>query len=631
MTRILSLAFVLLFSFGGAHAQGGLLDTLGKSLGLSNNQGNPVFLEPDQAFVFTAQAIDRNTVRLHWDVTEGYYLYRDKIEVSLPDTFAVSIASLDKPKGEMKHDESFGDMAVYHNNVDVTARLVAKQGMPDKVTLSVVYQGCADAGLCYPPITKTVTLNLPAATSPITATPATSATTTTVAPEGNTLAKNAAAVTAGNEQDQLADMLSNRSTLAVIATFFGLGILLAFTPCVFPMIPILSSIIVGQGSQLTGRRGFVLSLTYVLAMALTYTVAGVFAGLFGENLQVMFQNPWILGSFSIVFVALALSMFGFYELQLPAGLQSRLSELSNRQQGGTLIGVAIMGLLSALIVGPCLAPPLAGALIYIGQTGDAILGGIALFALSMGMGAPLLLIGASAGRYLPKAGRWMETVKAVFGVLLLGVAIWMLERILPIQITLLMWAALLITSSIYMGALEPLGDAVGGWQKLWKGLGLVTLLYGTLLLIGTFSGAKDMLEPLAGLQISAAPSQQTSETPFTRIKTVADLENALDQARTLGKPVMLDFYADWCVACKEMEHKTFTDPGVRQRLNDFVLLQADVTANDEADKALLQHFKILGPPSIMFFDRNGNERKDQRVVGFMSPQPFLAQLQRAAQ
>jgi thiol:disulfide interchange protein DsbD len=384
---------------------------------------------------------------------------------------------------------------VYHDRVDLTLPLVRQTAAATEIELVAKYQGCAERGICYPPQTKRVRLSLPDATgATATAAPALPAASPPVAsPPGIVAAEPV------SEQDRIAAVLAGGSLWAVVALFFGFGLLLAFTPCVFPMIPILSGIIAGQGSRITTRRAFVLSLVYVLAMALTYAVAGVLAGLFGANIQAAFQDPWILSAFALVFVALALSMFGFYELQLPSALQSRLAELSNRQEGGTLIGVAIMGLLSALIVGPCVAPPLAGALIFIGQTGDALLGGVALFFLSLGMGAPLIAIGTSAGKLLPRAGAWMDAVKAAFGVALLAVAILLLERILPAALSMLLWGLLLICSAVYLGALSQLPATAGGWDRLWKGLGVAMLIYGALMLAGAAAGGKDTLQPLRGI------------------------------------------------------------------------------------------------------------------------------------
>jgi thiol:disulfide interchange protein DsbD len=434
-----------------------------------------------------------------------------------------------------------------------------------------------------------------------------------------------------SEQDQMSNALRSGNNLLTLIAFFGAGLLLAFTPCVFPMIPILCGIIVGQGEDQTVRKSFGLSLVYVLAMAATYTIVGILVGLSGENIQAWFQDPWIIGTFAAIFVALSLSMFGFYELQMPASVQSKLTQISNSQQGGTLVGVAIMGFLSALIVGPCVTAPLVGALIYIADTGDAVLGGMALFSLSMGMGAPLLAIGASAGKVLPKAGAWMDAVKAVFGVLLLALAIWLLERVAPAAATMALWGSLLIVSAIYMGAIDALPEGGSGWRKLWKGLGLLMLVYGIILIIGLASGGRDVFNPLKGINVSSGSThtQQTSHLAFKQIKGVEGLNAALADAKKQGKTVMLDFYADWCVSCKEMEALTFSDPTVKTALSNSVLLQADVTPNDDKDTELYKHFGIIGPPSIMFFDKSGNELKNYRVVGFMPAEKFSQHVNRA--
>ncbi len=568
-------------------------------------------LDPEVAFRMTADAIDGNTVLARWEIAPKHYLYRDKFSFQLQDAAGVTLGQPLIPAGEEKDDEFFGRIQVFHDGLEVRVPVVREHAAALPLKLVIGYQGCAEAGICYPPQKKTVSFELPAG-----------------AVGGTTpVAAAAAPVTTEplSEQDSLAASLASGNTAMTVLTFFGLGLLLAFTPCVFPMIPILSSIIVGQGASITTRRAFTLSVVYVLAMALTYTVAGVIAGLFGANLQATFQNPWILGAFAAVFVALALSMFGFFELQLPSSLQSRITEISNRQQGGNLTGVAVMGLLSALIVGPCVAPPLMGALIYIGQTGDAVLGGAALFALSLGMGAPLLAVGVSAGKFLPRAGGWMDTVKAVFGVLMLAVAVWMLERILPATVVMVLWALLFIVPAVYMGALDPIAGK-GGWQKLWKGLGVVLLVYGALLLIGTASGGRDPLAPLDHLRFAGGAVQQP-HLQFKTIKSSADLDRELAAAG--GRPVMLDFYADWCISCKEFEKYTFSDPDVIAALQGAVLLQADVTANDEADQALLKRFGLIGPPAILFFDTVGEERKNYRVVGFMKPEQFRPQVEAA--
>ncbi len=585
----------------------GLLGSIGQRLGLGG--GEETFLQPEQAFVPGVEVVDPYTLRASWEIADGYYLYRDKFSFEIEGEPGVTIASVDLPRGKEKNDEAFGLMEVFYHEALATLALEREEKGARELTLVVKFQGCADAGFCYPPMRQAIPVTLPAATQP--------------PPE-----RTAAAPAPGyvSEQDRLARSLGEQSIALSMLTFFGLGLLLTFTPCVFPMIPILSSIIAGQGERITTGRAFTLSLVYVLAMALTYTAAGVVAGYTGANLQAAFQNPWILGTFALVFVALSLSMFGFYELQMPARLQSRLTELSNRQRGGTLPGVAVMGFLSALIVGPCVAAPLAGALIYISQTGDAVLGGLALFSLSMGMGAPLLLIGTSAGKLLPKAGPWMDAIKAVFGVMLLAVAIWMVERIVPGPVALALWAALFIVSAIYLRALEPLQPEASGWSRLWKGLGVFLLVYGAILLLGAASGGRDLLRPLAGLNtpVAVAASGQTvaGHLQFRQIKGVAGLEQALEEARRNGQPVMLDFYADWCVSCKEMEAVTFSDPAVIAALDGVMLLQADVTANDEQDKALLQRFGLIGPPSILFFDSSGRELRPYRLVGFLGPEEF---------
>ena len=418
------------------------------------------------------------------------------------------------------------------------------------------------------------------------------------------------------------------SPVAAIAAFFFAGLLLAFTPCVFPMVPILSGIIVGQGERLTTARAFWLSLIYVLAMAVTYTIAGVLAGLFGQNLQAIFQNPWILSGFVLVFVLLALSMFGFFELQLPSALQTRLAAASSRQQGGGFAGVAVMGFLSALIVGPCVAPPLMAALIVIGSSGDAVLGGAALFALSIGMGLPLIVFGVSAGKLLPKAGPWMDAIKAVFGVGLLALAIWMLERILPGALIMLLWGALAIACGVYLGALERLGSEATGWQRLWKALGVLLLVLGIAQVVGAASGGDYWLRPLAHLRGAAEGEAAESHAAFRRIKSLAELEQALVQASAAGQGAMMDFYADWCVECKRMERNTFPEAGVQALLAGMVTLQADVTAHDSIDQELMRAFGIIGPPAILFFDRSGNELADYRLVGYFDPDTFSAHLQR---
>ena len=556
------------------------------------------------------------TLVFDFAVAQGYHLYQDKIKVRVHSGEA-TLGPLQLPQATVTDDPVFGEVAVFER--DFSAQLPVGSVLKT-ADIQLTYQGCSvDAGVCYPPTKKTVTVSEQDFAAPLSATMSADVSTTVPATTATTNPNK----TDLSESDRITQTLEDSSVWLIIGTFFLFGLLLSLTPCVFPMIPILSSIIVGQGDQITTRRAFTMSLVYVLAMSVTYTVAGVLAGVFGENLQAMFQNPWIIGTFALVFVALAFSMFGFYELQLPAGLQNKITQVSNQQKGGTLTGVAVMGFLSALIVGPCVAPPLAGALIYIGQTGDALLGGTALFAMSLGMGVPLLLLGTSAGKLLPRAGAWMDNVKAVFGVLMLGLAIWMADRILPDWTTLMLSGLLLIGSGVYLGALEPIGEK-SGWHKLFKSMGVISLVYGVIMLVGLASGGQQLLQPLKGVSGASAIAQQSSGLAFKKIDDLAALEAELAK----GQPVMLDFYADWCVSCKEMEAMTFTDPKVQQALSGVTLLKADVTDNTEAHKALMKHFNIVGPPAILFF-QNGQEQKAQRVVGFQNATQFTQNIEEA--
>lgn len=592
------------------------LEAIGKRLGLE--PADDEFLEPDEAFQVSVINQEPDLLLVHWEIAEGYYLYRDKFRVELADGAGkVALGTPELPAGETYHDEFFGDVQIFHHAADMRLPLVRSGTEPTEITLQLGYQGCAEAGICYPPIRKQIPVALAAYTA--------GASTAPVAPQPP-------ATVSGSRQDDIVRVLQDSGLGWVMLFFFGAGLLLAFTACVYPMIPILSSIIVGQGESITAGRGFLLSLVYVEAVALTYAVIGIASAQLGAGVQAFFQNPWILGLFALIFVGLALSMFGFYNLQLPASWQARLSETSNRQQGGTLAGVGIMGVLSALIVGPCAGPVLIGALIYTSQSGDYLTGALAMFALGNGMGAPLLVIGTSGGKLLPRAGGWMNTVKAVFGVILLGVAILMLERILPGPVTLMLWALLLIIPAIYMGALDPLPAGVSGWRRFWKGLGVGMLVYGVILILGAAGGGRDPLRPLHSLTaLTGAPAGtgQVSHLEFRRIKSVEDFTTALQASTRQGKPVLLDFYADWCTYCIKMEDYTFSDPRVQAALADTTLLQADVTANDAADKALLNHFGLFAPPAILFFGTAGEERRNYRLVGFLDADEFLEHLQGA--
>jgi thiol:disulfide interchange protein DsbD len=569
-------------------------------------------LPADQAFQFFAEVKDADTVEVSWRIAEGYYLYREKFALSVPDASSVKLGSYAVPRGETKEDEAFGTVEVFYDRLSFDVPLVRTQKQPVTLALDARYQGCAERGVCYPPIQKVVTLELPASAGGL---------------PGQQAHRGDVRAAPMSEQDRIARALNERSFWLTLLSFLGSGLLLAFTPCIFPMIPILSGIIVGQGAGVTTRRAFLLSLSYVLAAALAYTVFGVLAAVFGSNLQAALQEPWVIGSFSAVFVLLALSMFGIYQLQMPGFIQSRIAEISRKTRGGTITGAAAMGFLSALIVGPCVAAPLAGALIYIGQTGDVLLGGLALFALGLGMGIPLLLIGASAGKLVPKAGMWMNAVRAVFGVGLLAVAIWLVERIVPTAVGMLLWAMLLIIPAIYLSALDALPVQASGWRKLWKGLGIAMLTYGILLLVGVASNSQDPLQPLRALAVVNGNEPERPVARFEIVRNVDDLQKQLASASAKRQWVMLDFYADWCISCKEMERYTFSDPDVRTALSHAVWLQADVTENTAEDAALLRHFGLLGPPAVLFFGPDQTERKAYRIVGDMRADRFLQHVQ----
>lgn len=577
-------------------------------------------LPVEEAFQMRSELGAAGEVRLIWEVKPDYYLYRDKIQFVVPEH--LTLVDRRDIQGEMKEDPLFGRVEVYHSEARVDLLLGHQPGKEGAGTLSVTYQGCWDGGVCYPPVTETLDVShLPPATGLAWAEPVSAAVAESEPP--------AVSQPFVSEQDQFAGLLSGGNWLLMLGAFFLAGLALSFTPCVLPMIPILSGIIAGQGHRVSTPRAFVLSLVYVLAMALTYTLAGVLAGLFGANLQATLQNPWVIGSFSAVFVLLALSMFGFYELQLPSALQSRVSHVSHRQQGGTLTGVAVMGLLSALIVGPCMAAPLAGALIYIGQSGDPVLGGVALFTLSMGMGVPLLLVGASAGKLLPRAGVWMESVKAGFGVILLLMAVWMLDRILATEVTMLLTGLILVVSAVYLRALDRLPEHGHGWHRFWKGVGLILLVYGAALLIGVLAGNRSLLYPLQGVVGGGAlAQQQRAELPFTTVKTESELDAILDQARAVNQPVMLDFYADWCISCIELEYVTFSDAGVQQALSPFRLVKLDLTEHNDEARALYKRFGLSGPPALVFYDADGELRPELTLIGVIDPEDFIAQTER---
>ncbi|MEZ5498437.1 MAG: protein-disulfide reductase DsbD [Steroidobacteraceae bacterium] len=584
-----------------APAAGAVAASDGLSRIMSGGGGADEFLPVDDAFRILASADSADRVAIEVLIAPGYYLYRERLSVK-SDSPAIHLGAMVLPKGETKEDEYFGVQEVYHDHLSIKLPVSRRAGPAVKVVLSVGFQGCAEAGLCYPPTTRDFTVELPA-------------TDQAVGASGGNGGSDAFV----SEQDRLAALVQNGNFALMLATFLGLGLLLAFTPCVLPMIPILSGIIAGQGERVTAGRSFALSLTYVLGMAFTNTLAGIAAAAAGQQVQAIFQQTWIIVLFGLLFVALAVAMFGGYTLQMPAAIQSRLTAASNAQAGGTFIGTAIMGALSALIVTACVAPPLVATLAVIGQGGDVVRGGSALFAMSIGMGAPLLVVGASAGHLLPRAGAWMETVKQLFGVLMLAVAAWMFARILPERWQLLLWAVPAFALAVILLRATTRKSST---RLVARTVALAAAAYGLLLVGGAVRGATDPLAPW----VARTHAQGLA---FERIKTVADLDAAVRGASAAGQGVMLDFYADWCVSCKEMEKYTFTDAAVQQGLGRVRLLQADVTKNDPEDQALLKHFGIFGPPTIAFYGRDGVERKNFRVVGFMPAAEFAPLARRA--
>ncbi len=598
--RFLALLFTLAFA-GAASAQG--------LLGPVSNEDQ--FLPVDQAFVLAAVPDGADRVLLDWQIAPGYYLYRHRLSVKTA-TPGFVLGELAMPDGKKKTDEFFGDVEVYYDVLTATVPVTRPDGA-SSFELVVSYQGCADAGLCYPPVTKTVSIELP--------------------PPGTASPREADSPMV-SEQDRLSGLIAGGSLLAVMATFFGFGLLLAFTPCVLPMIPILSGIIAGQGEAATPRRSFLLSVVYVLGMALTYTAAGAAFAAAGQQAQAFFQQPWIIITFAALFVVLALAMFGLFDLKIPAALETRLAGVSGRQKSGSLVGTAIMGALSALVVTACVAPPMVAALAVIGQTGDVLRGSLALFAMGIGMGAPLLLVGVAGGRFLPHAGPWMNTVKALFGVLFLAVAVWMLERVLPGSLTLALWALLVIVAGYYFGGFGRTGVGSEASRLVAKGLGLAAIVWGVIMMLGAAAGGHDPLQPLRGAALPGfggpVSASSTESLPFRKIASVEDLDRELAAAKAAGQPVMLDFYADWCVSCKEMEKYTFSVPDVQSDLAGFLLLKADVTANSEADQALFRRFGVYGPPTTAFFSAEGRECRPFRLVGFVAADEFRSHLARLA-
>ncbi len=558
------------------------------------------FLMPDEAFQPYAKVNDKAEVEAGVVIADDIYLYAKKFSVTLKDTSLV-IKKTKLPKTTPHEGED-----VYLSSPNVIATLANPKALSgvQKFTVVIAYQGCSSKGLCYNPYTKEFPLSIDV--SKLSQTPST-AKVTKVAKEEL------------SETDAIANTIKSGNIAVVLLTFLGFGLLLAMTPCVFPMIPIISGVIISQGEGLTTRKAFALSIVYVLAMAVAYTIAGVLAGLFGANLQAALQMPWVIYSFSFVFVALAFSMFGFYELKLPDALVSKVSEGSDR---GGYIGVAIMGFLSALIVGPCVAAPLAGALVYIGQTGDAVLGGMALFSMSIGMGLPLIAVGVSAGKFMPKPGAWMTMVSTVFGVMMLGVAIWMLQKIVDVWVTTLLYGLLGIGFSLFLGAFKS------EEYSIKKVISVLMFIYSLALFISVLAGSASMTTPLGFLNRPALTQGvvQTSapKATFTVVTSIEELDALLEKNK--GKKILLDFAAEWCTSCKELADITFKDAAVQAKMSEFVLIRADVTANTQKEKALSKKYGVFGPPALIFFDENLKVKKSKTIIGFIKPADFLAHL-----
>jgi thiol:disulfide interchange protein DsbD len=567
-------------------------------------QADDNFLAPEQAFKFSAQMADAQTLEVSYIIADGYYMYRERFHFKADHDAVLGLPVF--PDGKIKYDETFKkNVETYRNKVSI--RIPVKGDAPFRLT--VTSQGCTDKGLCYSPMDVAVQL------FPISTAAGNTMSVTVVAPAASDGANPSPnPVVDSNDIGGIQATLHSGKLLLILPLFFLLGLGLSLTPCVLPMVPILSSIIVGEGARSTRGRGLLLSAVYALGMALVYTVLGVAAGLVGQGLAATLQNPWVLSLFALLLIGLSLSMFGFYELQIPSAWQTRLSQASGGNGGGKLIGVFVMGAISALIVGPCVAAPLAGALLYISQSRDVFIGGSALFAMAAGMSVPLLLVGFSAGALLPRAGGWMEGVKRFFGVLMLATALWMIMPVIPDAAAVLAWALLLIGYGAYMLWGQP-----GAWVA--KAVGVIALILGALQLVNVSTGGRDALAPLA--QLGGAGAAQP-KIDFRHVKSEAELDAVL--AQTGGKAVMLDFYADWCVSCLEMEKTTFADPQVRAALGAFVLLKADVTANDADDKALLKRFKLFGPPGFIFFDAKGQELADKNLIGYENTEQFLKRL-----
>ncbi len=573
---------------------------------LTSSFSSTKFLMPDEAFIPNAKLNNAMQIEANIKLSDDIYLYADKIQMQILDSTSLSIAHIQSPESINHHDEL---AYIVSPSFLVTLQNKDLSGM-QTIKFKLSYQGCSEQGLCYEPLHKIFTFDIN--------------TDKLISSKISQDIKSLDIQSSSNikeqgelsQSDAIADTIKNGNIGIILLTFLGFGLLLALTPCVFPMIPIISGVIISQGKDITTRKALMLSIVYVLAMAVAYTIAGVLAGLFGSNLQAALQTPWVIYSFSGVFVALAFSMFGFYELKLPDSLVAKVSSSGSR---GGYVGVAIMGFLSALIVGPCVAAPLAGALVYIGQTGDALLGGMALFSMSIGMGLPLIAVGVSAGKFMPKPGMWMTMVSAIFGVMMLGVAIWMLERIVDPYITMLLYSILGLGFAIYLGALEK------GGHIFKKSVAVIMFIYSFALLIGVLAGSTSLIKPLEFLKPQANTAiAELNHLKFQKITSIKELNVLL--AKNKGKKIMLDFSAEWCSSCKELEELTFADALVKEKMSEFVLIQADITENSKENKALSKKYGVFGPPAILFFDENSQLLHSKTLIGFVQADVFLKHL-----